>query len=1268
MNWGIIIMWVLKTAVKIVFAGLCAAAPVGLFADEVLEFESALRKRTVQRRTGKVKRKRGVLKRGKQTFKKVSKKSVLKYVKPPASSKLYFDVGTDEAELERITLLEIQHIYKLFQTSRQPDIQLRLAALYVEMGRLIESRIYETYDREMTLYKSRRRRVQPVLNLKPVREYSQKAVNLLKLYLRNYPKSKRVDEVLFHLAFSYFSLGRPQEGKRYFERLTRQFRNSDYLEDSYFHLGEFYFENRKWKQALRYYDLASRFKSRYYSFSLYKIAWCFHNMGKISSAMKFMVRVIEEARSSGRATGRLKFTDEALNDLTSFYIFSKYKPSQALAYFQRLSLGKKKLFRLLEKLAFNYKDAGNTQGVRLLFNTLIRMNPNHPQAYDFKYQIVQAYSYTGNRRVFNKEFQEWINQYGAGSPWRKKNRSDSQLIKKAESLIEVTLRNYAFRMHHAFLKTKKPYEKNQALFGYQLYLQAFPDSQFEADMRFHYGEMLFDTGRFRLASNQYKIMVSKYPKNKNHEAAALNRVLALQKLIPSEKEVRKKVKKRSKGSVPIPEVVQEFISAVRKYISFYPKKKNVPDMMYTLAKIYSEYLHYASAVEYWLKIVKGYSYKKDSLVIQSVHSVLDTYNLMQDFDNLIRAARLFLKNPHIASMPLKKEIQNILRQTELQIAQNLARGGKYKESAEKYYSFFKNNLKAKNAITALYNSALMYKKAGMMNQFTQLYVQLSQIPRLRQHKKVQLSVLEAMPEIYRKQGRYAKSAAAFKNYALNHSKKKSSAQYWYNAGLIYDGLNYYNSAVKAYMQYYQKSSDKNRNQIYFLIGRMRERQGQKAKAIGNYKKYIQRPDTNKWTQTWAAFRIAELNQRLGRRKESEKWFKTTIRVYKRLKKGVLFAAKSQFHLADTVYRRFKKIRIPTQPKLQAAAVQKKLKLLDSLNNEVKKVIRLNYGPSVVSALVLMGQANAHLAQAIKNSPIPKGLGRQGRKQYKAGLEQTAQPFYNSSSQYFGKAIDKAEDIEGFTPRLKFVYTDVKKTPAIQFLDNIYKLRVLGEDSMPKQDKAFKNQKSVIKLASQLLLENPSHPQALNRLSLYHLKKGQLGLARIISERILSKNSSASAHNNLGLIALREGNKDGAILAFEKSLRENDDYLPSLMNLSSMYFQSYNFKKAFPLLKRAYNLMDDDSQVVDFVKIANNYAVSLIWFGNFDSAEKVLKKISKKNTTQPDPLINYARLLIQMEEFEDADEILGKAGLFVQKRKHKIQLNQLKKVVRKNLGS
>ena len=98
----------------------------------------------------------------------------------------------------------------------------------------------------------------------------------------------------------------------------------------------------------------------------------------------------------------------------------------------------------------------------------------------------------------------------------------------------------------------------------------------------------------------------------------------------------------------------------------------------------------------------------------------------------------------------------------------------------------------------------------------------------------------------------------------------------------------------------------------------------------------------------------------------------------------------------------------------------------------------------------------------------------------------------------------------------------------------------------KMDLAFKAKarKGFTRRAFQVLAEDEKNFNALNKLGVYHLDRGRPVLARIIFERALKIYPKKSElHHNIGMASLKEGQKQEAVLAFEKSLKYNRNYLP-----------------------------------------------------------------------------------------------------------------------------
>jgi len=206
----------------------------------------------------------------------------------------------------------------------------------------------------------------------------------------------------------------------------------------------------------------------------------------------------------------------------------------------------------------------------------------------------------------------------------------------------------------------------------------------------------------------------------------------------------------------------------------------------------------------------------------------------------------------------------------------------------------------------------------------------------------------------------------------------------------------------------------------------------------------------------------------------------------------------------------------------------------------------------------------------------------------------------------------------------------------------------------------KSRNGFTRWAVQVLSADEKNFNALNKLGVYHLDRGQFVLARIIFERALKLYPKRSElHHNMGMIALKEEQKQDAVLAFEKSLDYNRNYLPSLVSLSSLYLENRSLR-ALPLLERAYEQSKDSKS---WVKVANNYAVSLAWAKKFKQARKVYRMIQSKNQTTSLSLINYAILLIeQFKDYSEAEESLRQADFLARSKRDQNQIAALRKKV------
>ena len=104
--------------------------------------------------------------------------------------------------------------------------------------------------------------------------------------------------------------------------------------------------------------------------------------------------------------------------------------------------------------------------------------------------------------------------------------------------MESTLRNHILQIHQTAQNSRTKYSQNKAKDAYQLYFKKFDSGEKIDEMHFFFAELLFDMGEFEGAAYHYNWIVKNAPKSQYAEKSRLNTVLALEKALPSEKDLK----------------------------------------------------------------------------------------------------------------------------------------------------------------------------------------------------------------------------------------------------------------------------------------------------------------------------------------------------------------------------------------------------------------------------------------------------------------------------------------------------------------------------------------------------------------------------------------------------------------------------------------------------------------------------------------------------------------------------------------------------------
>ena len=953
-------------------------------------------------------------------------------VQPPSSTKLYYPAGTDEAELEETTDESINQLYQLAReyrnSPRRGELWLRLGEQYVDKARLIEYRLMSEHDRAMAAFEAGKGKKPAPVNLSVARNYNRKAVQLYEWFVRDFPKDPKMDQALFFLGYNYFELGDTKKGEYYYLQLTNEYPNSMYVAESDFALGEYYFDNNHFKKGLIYYGrVASNRHNRLYSFSMYKMAWCYYKLDEPRKGLNYLQQVILDGRrakgqhdNSIGGISRIRLATEAVKDLIVFFAEAG-DVRMARSYFTSV-IGPHSANANLQKLAYFYIDIGNRASARYVFRDLIAQDPNAVKSFDYQYAIVKSYSQSGNPKIFKQELNTWIQAFGPSSPWQRANHNNQAVIAKANQLMESLLRNRVLLNHEVAQKTQVKAAYSRAQAGYELYFHTFQQSPKMDEMHFFYAELLYDLHEYNRAALHYTWVVNNAPKSPYYNKALLDALLSYEKRVPSDAKIRKLVGNSNKY-IPFPPSIVAFEGAAKRYLASNPKGSDVVAVKYRLGALYYLFNHFDDAITYLNDIIEHYPttpYAK-----YAANHLLDIYNLKNDYAGLEKTANKILKIPALAHSSVGTQIHEIKLKTEFKLAKDLEKKKDYNGAARAYQGFANRNRGSDLAAPALFNAAVNYERANQLLSAMGIYATLAAghaVGRAKVPVDIRKKSSEFLPVLYEKTGQYPQAARAYEAYAAANPKLPLALEYRYNAAVIFDGLNDYSPALRNYQMYFNKKRGRDRVEVLFLMAKLYERLGETSKAIAEFNQYLQYGPSNRAGVVDATFSIAKLEEKLRNVKSEQKWLRKTVAVQRRLTRsshpvGVSFAAQAKYKLVYPTYQELVAVRIPKNPARQKTALTRKLAVLGQLRKQLKVVINYNDGPQIVSALTLLGQALQNMYNSIVNAPLPKGLKPDEIKQYRALLQQKAEPFKAEALQTYQTAISKGSELEAYTPTL-----------------------------------------------------------------------------------------------------------------------------------------------------------------------------------------------------------------------------------------------------------
>ena len=116
----------------------------------------------------------------------------------------------------------------------------------------------------------------------------------------------------------------------------------------------------------------------------------------------------------------------------------------------------------------------------------------------------------------------------------------------------------------------------------------------------------------------------------------------------------------------------------------------------------------------------------------------------------------------------------------------------------------KANPRSNLSENAIFNAAVNYEKGGDLFAAISMYESVAGREGKKVNKGLKKKSLRILATLYEKTGQYQKAASAFEMYASRYPKDKLTPDFYFNAAVIRDGLQFYTAAIRNYEKYLRK--------------------------------------------------------------------------------------------------------------------------------------------------------------------------------------------------------------------------------------------------------------------------------------------------------------------------------------------------------------------------------------------------------------------------------------------------------------------------------
>jgi tetratricopeptide (TPR) repeat protein len=659
--------------------------------------------------------------------------------------------------------------------ARRPDILLRLAETFFEMQQTLTARvrsfdepIFQACQQQKDAERCKAHRQNQKNAEKALADARQEGIRTYAMLVSDHPDFRRMDEVLFALAFGLEQMRQMPKARQVYHRLIKDYPQSRFIPHAYLSFAEFFFNEGEMTPALQFYTKVTEFppnRNPVYGYALYKQGWAFYNVEDFRKSLQKFVEVIEFATQNPDATDVKNLARQARREMILPYAMVG-SPGKALAFFRRYATDAEQALEMFEHLAELYYDTGQWQSTIAVYHELMSQNSNSDKLCYWQGRVTNAIISSKGKPDQVREIRRLVDMY---ETYIKQERpADRKKQCKQEAATILVSLSTAWHREAVGTDTQPGTGDNQTMdlasALYRVLIQKFPDMEQmefpDIDKRdwptryriaYFYAELLWKREDWEKCGPAFDQVVELNPRGEYTQDAAYAAVLCYNNLYQQqyqgrETEVRGEAR-TAKGRKQAPkkaaveaefakreftELERGMLGAFHRYVCFISDSSELPTIKYRRARIYYEANRFEEASLLFKDIALNHS--DTELGVFAANLYLDSLNVLatkaepkkpQCIDEMQKVldpfGKLYCKTAALAEE--NSELCDPIRTLECQLIRKKAEGyqenQQFKKAASEYIGIFREHqrcaeLEEVRMDEVLYNAALNLEAAKLL--------------------------------------------------------------------------------------------------------------------------------------------------------------------------------------------------------------------------------------------------------------------------------------------------------------------------------------------------------------------------------------------------------------------------------------------------------------------------------------------------------------------------------------------------------------------------